>query len=224
MCRRNSLFPPASVLEDRFDADLAFGDYRPRYNVAPGDLHPVVTNQDPDAIDRARWGLVPRWMDGAHDGFANARSETTAEKSSFRDAWESRPCLVLSSGFYEWQDRFHGHKQPYRLFRPTEPAFAMAGLWEPKDGDPGVSITILTTESDGVVEPIHDRMPVVLPRDEESTWLTAKPTARRELCRPVADAGLVADPISRRVNDPTNDDPSIIEPIDVPQRGLGEFG
>ena len=222
MCGRNSLFAPARVLEQRFEADLLIPGYRPQYNITPGQPHPVVTSEAPTDIVACRWGLRPKWAGPDHDGFINARAETAHEKPAFKEAWESRPCLVLTSGFYEWRAADRGPKQPFRIYRPGDPAFAMAGLWEPSGDRPG-SVTILTTEPNDLVAPIHDRMPVVLRRSDEGEWVTGDAQARRELCRPYPGDDLDAYPISRRVNNPSNDDPTIIERIDDPQTGLGEF-
>ena len=111
MCGRNSLFIGQSDLEARFDAEvMADGGYTPRYNIAPGDNLEVITNEAADKIDQYRWGLIPFWADEAKEGIINARSETTDEKHVFENAWESRPCLVLSSGFYQWQAQNGGPK------------------------------------------------------------------------------------------------------------------
>lgn len=230
MCGRTSLFVAQDELESTFDATVvADGGYTPRYNIAPGDGLEVITNETPDEIDRYHWGLIPEWVDDPGDGIINARSETAAEKSTFADAWESRRCLVLSSGFYEWQARNGGPKRPYRIYRDEPAAFAMAGLWEITDadhtesGEPTHSVTILTTEPNELVEPIHDRMPVVLPREDESAWLEADPDERAELCRPYPGDDLRTDEISTRVNDPSNDDPLVIEALDHEQSGLDAF-
>ncbi|MEF8863670.1 MAG: SOS response-associated peptidase, partial [Haloarculaceae archaeon] len=139
--------------------------------------------------------------------------------------WESRPCLVLSSGFYEWRETGGGPKRPYRIYREDAPAFAMAGLWGVWDGDGRSipSVTILTTGPNELMEPIHDRMPVVLPADEEEAWLTAGPEERAELCRPYPGSDLDAYEVPTRVNDPKNDDPGVIEPLGHEQSGLGDF-
>ncbi|WP_114579147.1 SOS response-associated peptidase [Saliphagus sp. LR7] len=226
MCGRNSLFIPATDLEDRFGAKIATGrEYTYRYNIAPGDRLEVITNDAPDAIDQYHWGLIPEWADDPDDGLINARSETADEKRTFRDAWESRPCLVLSSGFYEWHARNGGPKQPYRIFREDGPAFAMAGLWDEWEhgSETRSCVTILTTEPNDLMESIHDRMPVVLPKDSESEWLSADPDTRKDLCQPYPENDLDAYEISTRVNNPTNDEPSVIEPLDHDQTGLGEF-
>ena len=227
MCGRTSLFVPRSELEDRFEATVvADGGYRPRYNIAPGSGLAVVTNDATDEIDRFHWGLVPPWAEAVDDGYINARAETAAETRPFGDAWANRPCLVLSSGFYEWKDVGAGPKEPHRVHREGDPAFAMAGLWQETtvDEEPVRSVTILTTEPCDVLEPIHDRMPVVLCRDEESAWLERGPAERQALCRPYPGDDLDAYPVGRTVNDPGNDDPRVIEPAETEQRGLGDFG
>lgn len=227
MCGRNSLFPPAVELETRFDATLATGtEYAPRFNIAPGSHLEVISNDHPDEIDQFHWGLLPHWADEVDDGFINARSETADEKPAFERAWAERPCLVLTSGFYEWQSGNGAPKQPFRIHREDEPAFAMAGLWQETtvDGEPVRSVTILTTDPNELVEPIHDRMPVVLRTEDEATWLTGDVDQRRELCRPYPGNDLDAYPISTWVNNPANDDATVIEPAERTQSDITDFG
>lgn len=226
MCGRNSLFIGQDDLETRFDAEIvADGGYTPRYNIAPGDDLDVITNEAAAEIDRYHWGLIPFWADDPEEGIINARSETANEKRVFERAWESRPCLVLSSGFYEWKSSNGGPKQPYRIYPENGPAFAMAGLWDVWEGEEEAipCVTILTTEPNDLMEPIHDRMPVVLPEDVESEWLSSGPDDRKELCQPYPAKDLTAYEISTRVNSPENDDPTVIEPLDHEQSGLADF-
>lgn len=226
MCGRTSLFIRRGDLEDHFDARIVTdGGYTPRYNIAPGEPLEVITNEATDEIDGYHWGLIPFWADEPEEGIINARSETAGEKRVFQDAWESRPCLVLTSGFYEWQRRNGGPKRPYRVYREETPAFAMAGLWEVWKGDDRTipCVTILTTEPNEVMKPIHDRMPVVLSSDDEERWLSAGPDEREALCEPYSKGDLAAYEISTRVNNPSNDDPTVVEPQDHEQSGLGEF-
>jgi putative SOS response-associated peptidase YedK len=221
------MFIQQPEMESRFDATLADGvKYRPRYNIAPGEDLEVITNSARDQIDHLHWGLVPFWADEVDESYINARSETAHEKNAFSDAWAERPCLVLSTGFYEWQQMNGGPKQPYRIYRDAEsPAFSIAGLWQETtiDDEPVRSVTILTTEPNDLVEPIHDRMPVVLPDDDETTWLEAGPDERQDLCRPYPGSDLEAYPISTRVNSPGNDDLQVIEPASTKQSGLEDF-
>ncbi|WP_049987455.1 SOS response-associated peptidase, partial [Halobellus rufus] len=193
MCGRYTLFTPAEELESRFDADFAEPP-DPRYNCAPGQSLPVVTNEDPDSFRRFRWGLIPSWADDESVGsdLINARAETVDEKPSFAEAYERRRCLVPADGFYEWVQE-DGGKQPYRVAFADDRPFAMAGLWErwepthtqtglgdfgggsgrsdAGDADVVESFTVLTTEPNGLVSDLHHRMAVVLDPDEESTWL-----------------------------------------------------
>ncbi|MFC4552527.1 MULTISPECIES: SOS response-associated peptidase [Halorussus] len=228
MCGRTSLFVPQSVLEERFDA-TAVESITPRYNVAPGDDLATVRNDVVDEIDQFEWGLIPSWVDDPDDSPRpiNARAETVVEKPMFREAFEQRRCLVLADGFYEWKGR-RGSKQPYRITRRDDQPFAFAGLWETWEGPDGVreTATIVTTEANETVADVHDRMPVILDRADERTWLTATDETRlQSVLDPYPDDDLRAYPVSKRVNDPANDSPDIIEEIDIGEQvGFDEFG
>jgi putative SOS response-associated peptidase YedK len=223
MCGRLSLAVPAESIAERFDTRpppaLAL-----RYNVAPGQPLATIRGDARDRIDPLEWGLVPEWAEDAGTGHINARAETVAEKPSFRDAYEHRRCLVLADGYYDWADERGRGTQPYRFVRPDGEPFAMAGIWERREapGDPPGTVAIVTTEPNGVVEPIHHRMPVILDRSEEERWLDGDdPDA---LLDPYPEDDLRAYPVSEAVNDPGNDSPTVIEEVDPPeQTGLGEF-
>lgn len=225
MCGRNAVFGYPDDIEDVLDASFTF-DFESRYNIAPGQPTEVITDESPGEITQHHWGLIPFWADEPDEGIINARAETVDEKQVFKTAWEERPCLVLSSGFYEWQQQNGGPKQPYRIYKEDAPVFTMAGLWETWEGDEDTiaCVTILTTEPNDVVESIHDRMPVVLPRDAEKTWLEGTPDDRKELCQPYPGDDLDAYAISTQVNNPGNDEPSVIEPLGTEQSGLDSFG
>ena len=228
MCGRLSLFAPPSMLESRFDVDIP-GSYSPRYNVAPTENLVAIRDDTPETLDFLTWGLVPHWADDpSGSGLINARAETLAEKPSFRDAYENRRCLVLADGFYEWRED-GGVKQPYRVCRSDDEPFAMAGLWERWEGNGEIreTATIVTTEPNDTVRPLHDRMAAILPPGEERRWLDADDEGDRESLLSPYDGDLRAYPISTRVNDPGNDDPSIIEEVQPEggtQSGLGDFG
>ncbi len=225
MCGRISLFVLPSVLEDRFDAGVA-DPLSPRYNVAPREDLAVIRDDAPGEIRRHEWGLVPGWADDpAGNRRINARAETVEEKPSFADAAENRRCLVLADGFYEWQQRTGG-KRPFRIEREDRAPFAMAGLYERHDDR--TTVTVVTTEPNEVVEPLHDRMAVVLAPDEERAWLEAEdPDERAALLSTPDPDPFHAYPVSTAVDDPTNDSPDLIEPVDVPaedpQSGLDDF-
>jgi putative SOS response-associated peptidase YedK len=193
-----------------------------------------------DASDGGRelacceWGLVPSWVDEPDDANRpiNARSETVREKRSFRDAYERRRCLVPADGFYEWTER-GGGKQPYRVTLDDGSVFAMAGLYEVWEGEVAQSslaafgadgdddrrrrvesFTVLTTEPNDVVADLHHRMAVVLDREDESTWLHGDPDEAASLLEPY-DGAMRSYPVSTAVNDPGNESPGLLDPVDV---------
>ncbi|RLM57543.1 SOS response-associated peptidase [Halobellus sp. Atlit-31R] len=235
MCGRYTLFTPAEALESRFDATFE-EQTSPRYNCAPGQSLPVVTDDAPDRFQQFRWGLVPSWADDERVGndLINARAETVAEKPSFEAAYEKRRCLVPADGFYEWvQDG--DEKQPYRVSFADDRPFAMAGLWErwepehtqtglgdfgggsgagrDDDADVVESFTIVTTEPNDVVADLHHRMAVVLDPEEEETWLHGDVDETARLLDPYPADEWRAYPVSTRVNSPANDAPELIEPV-----------
>ena len=178
MCGRYSLFAPPSDIEARFDATFAF-DFEARYNAAPSQSLPVITDADPDTIQRMEWGLVPSWADDRKDhGYINARAETLAEKRSFAEAYESRRCLVPADGMYEWvargerssangraaTPRDDGGKQPYRVALPDDAMFAMAGLyerWEPPQRQTGLGEFAAGGGDDGGEDEVIETFTVV---------------------------------------------------------------
>ncbi|WP_227352953.1 SOS response-associated peptidase [Haladaptatus salinisoli] len=228
MCGRLSLFALEADLAERFDAVPA-RTLRPRYNVAPGQEHPVVRNDAPEEMRFPTWGLIPHWADEFRDGHTNARAETLAEKPSFRDAYRERRCLVLADGFYDWKRTATG-KQPYRMTRSDGEPFAMAGLWEPWNGNGGgkkTSFTVVTTEPNDLVRDVHHRMPVVLAPGEEETWLHGEGAELESVLDPFPADEMRAYPVSKAVNDPKNDSSALVErvtPENERQTGLDDFG
>jgi putative SOS response-associated peptidase YedK len=229
MCGRYSLFTSAADLADRFD--VAEPELDPSYNCAPGQNLPVVAGDSPDSVSRKRWGFVPADARDDADGHINARAETIREKPSFRDAFERRRCLVLADGFYEWVPE-DGGKRPYRVAFADDRPFAMAGIWErwtPEttqtglgefgDGDPDrtaepvETFAVVTTDPNDLVSELHHRMAVILSPEEEETWLTGGPDEASSLLDPHPADEMTAYPVSTRVNDPRNDDPSLVDPV-----------
>jgi putative SOS response-associated peptidase YedK len=223
VCGRISLAVDADVLERRFDVTIP-GELPRRYNVAPREDLLTVRDDAPATGAMLNWGLVPHWADDPDEVRRpiNARAETVAETSVFRDAYRRRRCLVLADGFYEWRGE-RGAKQPYRIQRTDGAPFAFAGLWERWRGDGAdlCTCTILTTAASPLMEPIHDRMPLVLTAAEEGPWLSGADV--EAVVDPYPDAALEAYPVSTRVNDPTNDDPGLLDPAERTQSGLDEF-
>lgn len=195
----------------------------PSYNVAPTQpIQAVVQEGNARLLTAYRWGLVPAWADDPSIGsrMINARSESANEKPAFRNAFRSRRCLIPSDGFYEWK-KAGGEKIPYFIHGEGEEPLAFAGLWEvnQKFSDPLTTCTILTTAANPSMSAIHDRMPVILLREDYDHWLDpdADPEALLALLRPYEGDDLALHPVSKRVNSPRNNDPSLIEPVeDVP--------
>jgi putative SOS response-associated peptidase YedK len=197
-------------------------DLSPSFNVAPGQAVAVV-RQEPEVKGRElaflRWGLIPAWADDPSigDRMANARSETAATKPSFRRAFRSRRCLVVADGFYEWQ-RTNGRKQPYFIGLKNDRPFGMAGLWErwEKGGEPVESCTILTTEANDLMKPIHERMPVIIPPDQYETWLNPRCQDTEKLAkllRAYSPDEMLAYRVSTVVSNPKNDVAKCVEAI-----------
>ena len=171
-----------------------------------------------------RWGLVPSWAKDMTIGqrMINARAETVAEKPSFRGAFKRRRCLIPADGFYEWQARGKGPKQPYRIGRQDGAPFAFAGLWEAwrgGEGDELLTCTIITTEANRTLREIHPRMPVILDERDHAAWLDTTADdgkSLRPMLAPAAEELLFAYPVSMRVNNVRNDDADCIAPLSTP--------
>jgi len=199
--------------------------YRARYNIAPTDQHWVLRmKQEQRELLPARWGLVNSWapdMKGAARQI-NAKSETAATSRAFREAFASRRCAVPADGFFEWVGAKEA-RRPYWYHAPDGGLLLFAGLYEswrdPASGAWTRTFTILTTEANGVVAPVHDRMPVILARDDIDEWIfrpadksRADVEKLRALLRPAPDSALVATEVSRRVNSVANDDDACLAP------------
>jgi len=226
VCGRFTLTSTPEALAERFGLD-APPELAPRYNIAPG--QPVLVVRERAAgMRRAsalHWGLVPAWA-GADDTGArriNARSESVAEKPSFRDAFRARRCLVPADGFYEWADH-GGFRQPYRLALPGGALFAFAGLWERRSQPDGAvleSCALITRDASPNLRRIHERMPVVLPESTYAGWLDPtlqEVAALHALLQQAADPGFVAHAVSTRVNHTRFDDPACAEPVTAAPR------
>lgn len=195
--------------------------YQPRFNVAPTQPVAVLADANERKAEWMRWGLIPSWAKDASIGsrLINARSETLIEKPSFRSAFAKSRCLVLADGFYEWQKggAVGGRSQPYYFKRADGKPFAFAGLWEfwrSPEGEPIRSCTIITTEANGLVKPVHERMPVMLSGEPLWAWLEDQPQAYLlSLLRPYPAEEMAAFPVSAMVNRPELDTPDLILPL-----------
>lgn len=194
----------------------------PRYNIAPSQAVVAVlqtTDQPERHLRSHRWGLIPKWAKDSSIGYKliNARSETVAEKPSFRSAFKYRRCLIPADGFYEWQ-RQAGQKQPYYFCLRDRQPFAFAGLWEEwqsSEGELLQSCTLLTTTANEVLAPVHERMPVILPADTYETWLDPhnQNTAQlQDFLHPYPAERMIGFPVSSWVNNPSHDTAECIQP------------
>lgn len=178
MCGRFTLTTDLKALAERFCVPASTANYSPRYNIAP--TQPVIVVGDDGAryMKVMKWGLIPSWAKDPSIGskMINARAETIAEKPSFRNALKKRRCLIPASGFYEWQKLGTG-KQPLHIVLKSREPFAFAGVWEhwtSPEMEEVLTCTIITTAANELMKSVHDRMPVILSREDEAMWLDPK--------------------------------------------------
>ena len=190
-----------------------------RYNIAPTqEILGVLESADGREMKFFKWGLIPSWAKDTAMGarLINARSETVEEKPAFREAFKKRRCIIPADGFYEWQ-RTQGRKQPFFFQMKDESPFGFAGLWERWQGEDEEvieSCTILTTEANEVLRPVHDRMPVILHSADYELWLDEDGRKRellKDLLRPYSAEAMVSYPVSTAINSPRNQGETLIE-------------
>jgi putative SOS response-associated peptidase YedK len=217
MCGRYDLFDTGK-LPQRFKTINTITDLKPSYNITPGQKLPVITNQA--KIEILQWGLIPYWASDPKIGYnlINARAETVAIKPGFRKAFRFQRCLVPANGFYEWEKIPEG-KVPYHIELSGKPLFAFAGLfdiWKDQQGKEIKTYTIITTEPNAVVAPIHNRMPVVLTPEHEADWLSTQITEPEKLMgflKPYQEKDMIAYRVSYSVNNPENNNETLISKI-----------
>ena len=228
MCGRYSIVIDEAKLRAQFTRDLTLPpDGVPtNYNVAPTQRGLVITNDRPDEVAQFRWGLVPFWAKDLKIGarMINARSEGIESKPSFRKPIRERRCLVVADSFYEWQRR-GGKKQPFRIKPADDRLLVMAGIWEqwtPKDGDPAPVFTysVITGAPNAEMQPLHDRMPMLLlDADQQATWLandTPLPQVL-ELLQTPPDGTLDYYPVSPLVGNVRNNGAELHQPFTPPE-------
>lgn len=222
MCGRFSFIHSDETIAEVFQV-AEVPHLTPRYNIAPTQPVPTVLQTSEDADRQFKflhWGLIPSWSKDPKMGarMINAKAETVSEKPAFRSAFKRRRCLVLADGFYEWQQQ-NGKKQPYYFRLEDGKPFAFAGLWEHWEGAEGEvieSCTILTTEANDVLRPIHDRMPVILDPKDYDQWLDPKvqnPDSLKPLLQPYRSEEMIVYPVSTKVNSPKIDSPECIKSL-----------
>ena len=224
MCGRFTLISNISELQLRFGFAMEEPELRPRYNIAPTQQVLTVVNDGERRGEMMRWGLVPSWAKDVKIGsrMINAVSETAATKPAFRSAFRRRRCLVLADGFFEWR-REGKQRIPLYITQKSDEPMALAGLWENWQSPHGEwirSCTILTTTPNSFIEPIHNRMPVILSAETEPLWLdplTEAPDTLEPFLLPAPPELLDAREVSPTVNNVRNQGPDCIAPITPPE-------
>lgn len=230
MCGRLAIYSSPETFATYLDAQTEL-QLAPSYNVAPSQPIPAcrLDERGQRTLIALHWGLVPHWSNGPDNRYTmiNARAETIQAKPAYRGPFRTRRCLIPADGFYEWQ-RANG-KQPYYFHRPDGAPLVLAGLWDRWSGDAGEvidSCTIIVTEANELMHPIHDRMPVILPRETWATWLDndSEPDALQSLLTPYDKTDVACHAVSRQVNQTRNDSPQLIRPEQSQQGTADLFG
>jgi putative SOS response-associated peptidase YedK len=228
MCGRYRLSRRKQVVEEYFESaseESEEEDWSPRYNIAP--TQPVATVRQAGStriLSMMRWGLVPSWAADIKIGnqLINGRSETLLEKPAFREAFRTRRCLIPADGFYEWK-KAGKQRHPFHFGMKDNSLFAFAGVWDrwKSPGGPMLqSCSILTTAANELLDGVHDRMPVILPRRHYEAWLTAPAAEAERLAELLVpfDAGIMRRyPVSSQVNRPENDTPECAQQVPEPE-------
>lgn len=217
MCGGFSLTVQKNIIKKRFKA-TPDGIISPNFNARPGQKLPVILNANPGKVVMARWGYLPHFIkDSKMRAQINARAETIAEKPFFSDSFKKRRCIVPSDGFYEWQ-KVGGGKQPYRIVLKSGEPFGFAGIWDMGIDEKGNELpvfTIITTVANAVLEPIHDRMPVILRLEDEKKWMDENlPVGEaKAMLKPYPSGEMRAYKVSKLVNYPGNNSPEVISEV-----------
>lgn len=218
MCGRFALKAPPAELVQRFDLDECV-DLKPRYNIPPGtDIAAIrLSPEGKRVLHLLRWGLVPHWAKDPSIGnkLNNARGESITEKPSFRDAFKRRRCLIPADGFFEWQAQGKV-KQPFYISLKSGEPMAMAGLWESWKAPDGAILRtccVITTGPNAVMQPIHDRMPVIVAPEDWARWLSAPVEEVEELVQPYAPEQMQGWAVDRRVSRTGDDDAALVQKL-----------
>jgi putative SOS response-associated peptidase YedK len=222
MCGRFVRKSTIEVIAEEFQVKRVSCDLKPSYNIAPGDNLAVIIDDGANYLIQLRWGLIPSWAKDPSIGnkMINARAETISEKPSFKTAFRKRRCLIVADGFYEW--RKDGRvKTPVYVRLKSERPFGFAGLydsWTSPEGKEISTCTIITTGPNELMKPIHDRMPVIIPKAQEALWLDSSIQDERLLfpvLKPYDSQEMEAYDVSQIVNSPKNNSPECIKPVSV---------
>lgn len=222
MCGRYTLLADEVKIRQRFDLLEPIDSYQPSYNIAPGQpVFAIIHDGKNRRAGYLRWGLVPSWAKDEKIGYKmiNARSETAHEKPSFQSLMAKKRCLIIADSFYEWQKTTEG-KIPKRIQLESKGLFSFAGLWDrwQKEDKTLFTCTLLTKDANSFMQPIHHRMPIILPENKEETWIRpgfSNAAEAQRFLQTIEDASLLAYTVSDVVNHAKNNDASCIAPVSM---------
>ena len=216
MCGRAVEISSIKVIAEEFGIANPQITVKPNYNVSPSQNLLVVVRQNTKQLITCQWGFIPSWAKDPAIGhkMINARAETIATKPAFRSAYKKHRCLIVADGFYEWQKTDKG-KVPYFIHLKSGKPFGFAGIysrWSPTEGEGIDTCSIITTSANKLIEPVHDRMPVIISKDSIDAWLgdIADPSS---LLKPYPSEEMELYQVSRMVNDPKHNSPDLLEPV-----------
>ncbi|MFN8576167.1 MAG: SOS response-associated peptidase [Candidatus Sericytochromatia bacterium] len=213
MCGRYTISILLEEIEKYFGVEVP-EIYQPRYNSAPSQFLPVITNKEPNIVQFFKWGLIPYWSKDPNIGhkMINARSETITEKPSFKNPFKTKRCLVIADSYYEWKNTEEG-KIPYRIKLKDNNVFAFAGIWEIWNKEESIkSFSIITTKASDEISDLHERMPVILPYENYKAWLNneLKEDEALSIIKDCLKDKFEYYQVSKKVNSPTNDNKDLI--------------
>lgn len=220
MCGRFTINKPEKI-KVRFKTTNKLPLFKPNYNVTPNSSFPVITRNSPNKVSLMYWGFIPEWGKDT-TGLINIRAETALDKPYFTKKLMSQRCLIPASGFYEWGTlNLEGkdERYPFYFFLPDEELFSFAGIYNEIDDEKATrknSFAILTCPPNDMVAKVHNRMPVIIDKKDEDKWLDANTTLSeiKKLLVPYSADKMKHYPVSRRVNNPVNNDPSLINKLE----------
>ncbi len=231
MCGRYTITFTIEEAEKAFNAEKVIEDFAPNYNAAPTqDLPVIVKIKGKVILDLFRWGLIPHWAKDKELSYKmiNARAETVAEKPSYKGAFLNHRCLVPASGFFEWE-RTDAGRFPHYITLKDRKLFAFAGIsseWTGPDGETINSFSIVTTGANALMQKLHDRMPVILRKEDEEAWLDNEVTdidRLKALMVPYDTEEMQEHAVSSRVNSPKNNAKDLLEPLQKSDQALDRW-
>jgi putative SOS response-associated peptidase YedK len=220
MCGRFVLASTFPAIAQEYNIDLTPSEFNPSYNIAPGQNIFLIIHDKSLRLIQCRWGFVPAWSNDHSVGYKmiNARAETVSEKPAFKSAFKKHRCLIVADGFYEWRKK-DKRKFPVYIHLKSGKPFGLAGLynsWASQEGEQICTCTIITTRANTLLEPIHNRMPVIIPKEKQDLWLDPEvqdKTIVLPLLEPYPSDEMKAYEVSPRVNSAGYNSPKNIKPI-----------